>query len=53
MHFNRLLIPTVALLLAFAPGCLVSDGADSINQEVDYVRRRAYEEWAAARERGA
>ncbi len=53
MQRNRLIPLAAALLLAaFAPGCLVPEGENSINQEVAYVRRRAYEEWKAARERG-
>ena len=50
MHGKKTFFLTAALFLSFFTGCM--EGENSINQEVAYVRRRAYEEWKASRDRG-
>ncbi len=51
MTMNRLLFLAAAFASIAAPGCF-QQGEESIRQEIEYVRGRAFEEWRDARERG-
>ena len=51
MTMKKIFFLTAALAATFAAGC-IPQGEDSIRQEVNYVRGRAYQEWKEARDRG-
>ncbi len=51
MTIRRFSLLAAALAASFAAGC-IPEGEESVRQEVDFVRERAYQEWKSARERG-
>ncbi|MDR1745044.1 MAG: TolC family protein [Planctomycetota bacterium] len=51
MTMKKLFFLAAAFAVTAAAGC-IPEGEESIRQEIEYVRGRAYEEWRDARERG-